>query len=105
MNNEPLGWARITHPFHPLSGKSFPILKVRRVAGADRLSLRSSADGSLAIPLEWTDQASPSAFADLGIEPSILDFRCLLELVELVQQLKSEKKTAMPKKDLTNERM
>ena len=92
MNNEPLGWARITHPFHPLKGKSFPILKVRRVAGADRLSLRGSADGSLAVPLEWTDQAPPSPFEHLGIEPSILDFRYLLELVELVQQLKSEKK-------------
>ncbi len=104
MNNEPLGWAQITHPFHPLHGRHFPILKTRRVAGVDRVSLRGSPDGSIAIPLEWTDQAPPSAFEQVGIEPSILDFRCLLELVELVQQLKSGKKTDRhAKKELTNE--
>jgi len=100
LNNEPLGWAQVTHPFHPLRGQRFAILKIRRVAGVDRLSLRGSADGCLAIPLEWTDQAPLSPFEHLGIEPSILDFRCLLELVELAQQLKSGKKNRHAKKGL-----
>jgi hypothetical protein len=78
---------------------------MRRVAGAYRLSLRALPDGSLAIPLEWTDQAPLSAFEHLGIEPSILDFRRLLELVDLVQQLKGDTRTSHHvKKGLTNER-
>jgi hypothetical protein len=106
LNNQPLGWARITHPFHPLCGKNFPILKARRVAGVDRLSLRGSPDGSLAIPLEWTDQAPPSAFEHLGMQAPILDTRRLLELVELVQQLKGKTETNRhAKKDLTDERI
>lgn len=104
MNNEPLGWTQITHPFHPLRGKHFLILKTRRVGGVDRLSLQGSPDGNLAVPLEWTDQAPPSPFEHLGIKPTILDARRLLELVELVRQLKSKTKTNRhAKKDLTNE--
>ncbi|WP_420800209.1 DUF5372 family protein, partial [Paraburkholderia tagetis] len=30
--NEHLGWAEIRHPFHPLRGQRFSVLKARRVA-------------------------------------------------------------------------
>ena len=51
------------------------------------MSLRGSADGSLAVPVEWTDRAPPSPYEKLGIEPSVLDVSCLLELVELMDRL------------------
>jgi hypothetical protein len=35
-----LGWAEICHPFHPLRGQRFPVLKKRRIAGNDTLILR-----------------------------------------------------------------
>ena len=70
------------------------------------MSLQGSPDGSLAVPLEWTDLAPPSVFEHLGIQPPILEAQRLLELVELVQQLKSKTKTGRhAKKDLTNERI
>ncbi|MEM5388719.1 DUF5372 family protein, partial [Paraburkholderia phymatum] len=28
-----MGWAEICHPFHPLKGQRFPVLKRRRVSG------------------------------------------------------------------------
>ena len=63
------------------------LLKTRRVAGVERLTLRGSAEGSFTVPLEWTDRAPPSVYAELGLEPPILDFRCLLALADLVQHL------------------
>jgi Family of unknown function (DUF5372) len=80
-----LGWALITHPFHPLKGQRFAILKIRKVAGREVFSLYDDQRGSLSIPRDWTDQATLSADAGL-IEPApILDARCLLKLRDLVQ--------------------
>jgi uncharacterized protein DUF5372 len=80
-----LGWALITHPFHPLSGQRFPILKVRKIAGQEVLSLYDQKRGSLTIPRAWTDQAEPSPDAGLPEPPPILEVRCLLKLHELVR--------------------
>jgi hypothetical protein len=86
-SNPALGWALITHPFHPLKGRRFAILKIRKAAGREVLSLYDEQRGSLPIPRDWTDQAVPSANAGL-IEPApILDARCLLKLHDLVQTL------------------
>jgi hypothetical protein len=35
-----LGWAEIRHPFHPLRGQRFKVLKKRRIGGVDTLILR-----------------------------------------------------------------
>jgi hypothetical protein len=82
-----LGWAEICHPFHPLKGQRFLVLKERRVAGVDTLILRNSARGSFAVAKEWTDRATPSPYEALGITPGRLDIQCLLELIMLVDQL------------------
>jgi len=65
-----LGWALITHPFHPLKGQRFAILKIRNIGGREVLSLY---------------EALLAAHAGL-IEPApILDARCLLKLQDLVR--------------------
>jgi hypothetical protein len=84
-SNPSLGWALITHPFHPLKGQRFAILKIRKIAGREVLSLYDDKRGSLPIPRDWTDQAVLSPDAGL-IEPApILHARCLLKLHDLVQ--------------------
>src|SRR5260370_25885201 len=60
-SRQPLGSAEVTHPFHPLRGHRFVVLKVRRVSGIEALSLRHSELGSFAMPREWTDSAPPTA--------------------------------------------
>src|ERR1700730_52877 len=50
---QPLGSAEVTHPFHPLRGHRFVVLKVRRVSGVETLSLRHADLGSFAMPREW----------------------------------------------------
>jgi hypothetical protein len=80
-----LGWATVTHPFHPLSGKRFLVLKRRRVGGREVLSLFDEGPGTIALPREWTDQAPPSPYASVLESPPILHTACLIKLQELVQ--------------------
>jgi hypothetical protein len=89
------GSARITHPFHPLTGQSFPILQGKRISGIDTLFLRGSDRGTFAVPREWTDQADPSPLAALGLPPTILEARCLLTLVGLLRHLPPPQPTGL----------
>jgi hypothetical protein len=82
-----LGWAEIRHPFHPLRGQRFEVLKKRRTAGVDTLILRECKRGSFSIAREWTDWADPSLSESLGLQPQRLDADSLLELVALLEQL------------------
>ena len=89
-----LGWAEIRHPFHPLRGQRFEVLKKRRIAGVDTLILREPEYGSFSIAREWTDWADPSVYEMFGFPPSRLDAESLLELVTLLDHLtgREEKK-------------
>ena len=75
----------MTHPFHPLKGQRFAILKIRKIGGHDVLSLYDEKKGSLPIPRDWTDQAVLLPEAGLIDPAPILDVRCLLKLHDLVQ--------------------
>src|SRR5208282_2803515 len=57
VHRSPLGWAEISHPFHPLRGRRFEVLKKRRVAGVDTLILGELERGTFSVPREWTDWA------------------------------------------------
>jgi len=50
-----LGSIEITHPFHPLHGQKFVVLKLRTVSGVATLSVRHPDLGSFAIREDWTD--------------------------------------------------
>jgi len=82
-----LGSAEITHPFHPLRGQRFVVLKVRRVAGVETLSLRHHDLGSFAMAREWTDWAPPGASAVSPGKSLMIDAFGLLSLTELVTSL------------------
>ncbi|MGA2077425.1 MAG: DUF5372 family protein, partial [Terriglobia bacterium] len=83
----PLGWAEISHPFHPLRGRRFEVLKKRRVAGVDTLILGELERGTFSVPREWTDWADPSPYDSLTLPPHHLAADCLLELAALVDAL------------------
>jgi hypothetical protein len=82
-----LGWAEIRHPFHPLRGQRFQVLKARRIAGIDTLLLRELDRGSFSIAREWTDWADPSPYCLLDLAPRRLDAGSLIELATLLEQL------------------
>ena len=88
QSRQPLGSAEVTHPFHPLCGHRFVVLKVRRVSGVETLSLRHADLGSFALPREWTDWAPPGTqTAPTGVQPLLVDAFGLLALTELVTRL------------------
>ena len=89
--SSPLGWAEIRHPFHPLRGQRFEVLKKRRVAGVDTLILRELERGSFSVAREWTDWADPTLSDSLGLPPQRLDAQSLLELVSLLEVLTNSK--------------
>jgi hypothetical protein len=82
-----LGWAEVRHPFHPLKGQRFPVLKRRRWAGKETLILGHPEHGSFGILCEWTDWGALTECAD-GTTPSLrLDVGMLLELLDLIDLL------------------
>ncbi|MGO8809891.1 MAG: DUF5372 family protein [Candidatus Sulfotelmatobacter sp.] len=87
------------HPFHPLRGQSFPVLKKRRVAGIDTLILRGLEHGSFSVAREWTDWADPDPYSALGLPPRLWDVNLLLDLVNLLEQLSSQSSRELPKGD------
>src|SRR6516225_8706695 len=87
-SSRPLGSAEITHPFHPLRGQRFVVLKVRTVSGVETLSLRQAELGSFAVAREWTDWAPPGAQAVPSDGKALLiDASGLLALDQLVASL------------------
>src|SRR6266481_1378471 len=87
LSHQPLGSAEVIHPFHPLRGQRFVVLKVRRVAGVETLSLRHHDLGSFAMAREWTDWAPPGAPAVSVGKSLMIDAFGLLSLTELVTSL------------------
>jgi hypothetical protein len=82
-----LGWAEVRHPFHPLKGQRFPVLKTRRVGDTETLILREPTRGSIAVRREWTDWDVETA-GEPTIPPQKLALESLLELARLVDDLR-----------------
>jgi hypothetical protein len=83
-----LGWAKIRHPFHPLRGQSFLILKKLRIAGVDTLVVRGAEGSSFQVAREWTDHGDPYPYEMLlDVSPLRFDVDLLLELVDLLEQV------------------
>jgi DNA invertase Pin-like site-specific DNA recombinase len=82
-----LGWAEIRHPFHPLRGQRFPVLKKRRIAGNDTLILRGLNCGTFSVARECTDWADPSPADSLKLPLRRLDADSLFTLVSILEQM------------------
>jgi len=85
-----LGSVEVTHPFHPLRGQKFAVLKLRMVAGVARLSVRHPELGTFAIPADWTDWSVASMPGQL----LMIDAFGLAELAEIVESLSHGSKRA-----------
>jgi hypothetical protein len=89
-----LGSAEVTHPFHPLRGQRFVVLKLRTVSGVATLSVRHPDLGSFAIPREWTDWSSFDATALSQDTSLIIDAFGLVNLAMVVESLTRDSKRA-----------
>ncbi|WP_390620618.1 DUF5372 family protein [Neorhodopirellula pilleata] len=85
--SQPSGNAEITHPFHPLLGKRFPILKTRTVSGVESVILKGSESGTFSVPRQWTSIRSTDCYEDAEVPPTILRLERLIEMAALLKTL------------------
>ena len=80
-HSKDLGTATILHPYHPLFGQSFPILKIRKLDGQRHYSLHAG-DDVFSVPESWVTDTSQNAFAEGYFNTDSI--RALLELAHLL---------------------
>jgi hypothetical protein len=77
----------ITHPFHPLSGHTFPLLAQRFAWGEERVFFTDAQTHEVrSLPLAWTSLAPPDPFLVVAAEPTVLRLKDLQQLVQFLRQ-------------------
>jgi hypothetical protein len=81
---------RVTHPFHPLSGRQLVCVGERYNRYGKRLLLQD-ADGELcSVPPQWTDIMTQDLDIVIGNGRALLRLADLLELAELIERLDAD---------------
>ncbi len=78
---------RITHPFHPLSGKQFACVGERYNRYGKRLLLQVDDASICSIPPPWTDLVAPDPEMVIGRSRALFRVADLLDLAQLLDQL------------------
>jgi hypothetical protein len=78
---------RVTHPFHPLSGKQFVCVGERYNVHGKRLLLQVDEMTICSVPPQWTDLAAPDPEIIIGKHRALFRLADLLDLARLVEQL------------------
>jgi Family of unknown function (DUF5372) len=80
---------RVTHPFHPLSGREFDFAFRRTTWGEDRVFFFDG-DGNIGgLPAGWTDAGPVDPFVVVAAGRSPLHVGELLELAGLLERLRA----------------
>jgi hypothetical protein len=82
---------RITHPFHPLSGKELACVGERYNRYGRRFLLRVDEVAVCSVPLQWTDLAAPDPEIVLGKQRALFRVADLLELARLVDEMRERR--------------
>ncbi|MBU4176047.1 MAG: Y4bD/Y4pK family protein [Actinobacteria bacterium] len=87
---------RVTHPFHPLKGQEFEIIKYGYAWDYERVFYYDE-DGKLrSIPAIWTDICTPDPFLTVSRGRSLFKIQELLDLFLLLSRLKERTKDENP---------
>ena len=78
---------RVTHPFHPLSGRQFLCIGERYNRYGTRLLLEVGAGVVCSVPPQWTDLVTPEPEMVIGQGRAFFRVADLVELARLVTQL------------------
>lgn len=79
---------RITHPFHPLRGKTFKLIERRTTWGEDRVYFRDEKGEFRRMPTAWTSVSARNVFETISAGRSHFRVEDLLQLVALIAQEK-----------------
>jgi hypothetical protein len=77
----------VTHPFHPLYGKSFRLVTYRFNWGEDRVYFHDEDARLRSLPASWTSAVPPDPFVVVAAGRSAFRVGDLLELAKLLTQL------------------
>jgi hypothetical protein len=89
---------RVTHPFHPLFGQELTVLCRRRIDGEDFLFFQNVENHSNGISIHWTSLIPPDPYVVVSAGRSLFRPKELLELAQLLKDLKSSIKRSPRKK-------
>ncbi|HZO64522.1 MAG TPA: DUF5372 family protein [Kribbellaceae bacterium] len=79
----------MTHPFHPLFGRQFEFVSRRRNWGEDRVYYRDERGELGSLSTAWTDVADVDAFVVMAAGRCPFRVADLLDLADLVHQLRA----------------
>jgi len=80
---------RVTHPFHPLSGRDFEFVAHRHNWGEDRVHLHDEHGELFSLPAGWTDVAPADLFVVIAGGRCPFTIEGLLALADLIGHLRS----------------
>lgn len=80
---------RVTHPFHPWSGREFVFVAVRQTWSQDRVFFLDSDGRQHSLPVGWTDAAGPDVFVMMAAGRCPFRVADLLALARLVEGCRS----------------
>jgi hypothetical protein len=83
----------VTHPFHPLFGRRFEFVARRRNWGEDRVYYHDEQGELGSLPTGWTDAADADPFVVMAAGRSLFRIADLLELADLVEQVRSRSRS------------
>jgi hypothetical protein len=78
---------RVTHPFHPLRGRAFPLVDCRQTWGEDRVYFYDDSGHLARLPLQWTDVLPGDLTVVVGAGRAHFRYDDLCQLADLVARL------------------
>jgi hypothetical protein len=84
---------RITHPFHPFSGRQLVCVGERFNRAGKRLLLRVDDSAICSVPPQWTDVVTPDPEVVMGQGRAPFRIADLVDLAQLVERLSSERRS------------
>jgi Family of unknown function (DUF5372) len=79
---------RVTHPFHPWSGREFVFLAVRQTWSEDRVFFLDGDGRQYSLPAGWTDAVQADVFVLLAAGRCPFRLADLLALWQLIESLR-----------------
>jgi hypothetical protein len=84
---------RITHPFHPFSGRQLVCVGERYNRAGKRLLLRVDDSAICSVPPQWTDVVAPDPEVVMGQGRAPFRVADLVDLAQLVARLSLERRS------------
>jgi hypothetical protein len=92
---------RVTHPFHPLSGRDFEFVAYRQNWGEDRVHLHDENGELFSLPAGWTDVAPADPFVVIAAGRCPFTTAGLLAVADLIGRQRSRRESDGAVKKIT----